>query len=141
MKALPPQIVDDAMQQFHQGKSVSNRAMFFTKFFAPIALAVVVSAANWESVCTKGNEAIMLSNNNFQDRVCLTIPLSHARDKWGGGHSGCNKGTWEVYWNVASNGQTWMCYGKTSDCPHREAYLDERQAKSKGYDKCWSISV
>ncbi|KAG0320038.1 hypothetical protein BGZ97_000875 [Linnemannia gamsii] len=115
--------------------------MFFTKFFAPIALAAVVSAANWESVCVQGKEAIMLSNNQYQNRVCLTIPLSSATDKWGGGRTNCNKGTWELYWNVSSTGQAWLCYGNQSDCPYREAFLDERLAKSKGYDKCWSLSV
>ncbi|KAF9955517.1 hypothetical protein BGZ72_003656 [Mortierella alpina] len=116
--------------------------MFIAKVLSSIALAAVVSAAgNWESVCTKGNEVIMLSNNNFQDRVCLTMPLSDARDKWGGGRSSCNKGTWEVYWNVSSTGEAWMCYGKTSDCSHRKATSDGRLAKQKGYDKCWSISV
>ncbi|KAF9162563.1 hypothetical protein BGX21_006715 [Mortierella sp. AD011] len=115
--------------------------MLFTKFFAPLALAAVVSAADWESVCTKGNEAIMISNNQYQTRVCLSISLSATKDKWGGGRSNCNKGTWEAYWNIASNGQTWLCYGKQSDCPYHEAFLDKPLAESRNYDKCWSVSV
>lgn len=115
--------------------------MFITKFFAPLALAAAVSAAGYESVCTKGGKAYMLSNTSSQDRVCLTIPLSSATDKWGGGRSNCNNGTWQLYWNVASNGQAWLCYGTLDSCTYNEASFDQRLATSKGYDKCWSASV
>ncbi|KAF8979169.1 hypothetical protein CPC16_001888 [Podila verticillata] len=115
--------------------------MIFAKLIAPIALLLTVSAAGWESVCVDGDKALLLSNNSYQDAVCLTIPLSQARDQWGGGRSGCNAGTYQVYWNIASDGQTWLCYGRMSACKAIKANQDQRLAESKGYDNCWSAQV
>ncbi|KAG0209115.1 hypothetical protein BGX28_000132 [Mortierella sp. GBA30] len=116
--------------------------MFLTKFLAPIVLAIVVSAAEWESLCKKGSTASMLSNNKFQDSVCMHVPLSSVTGQWGGGFApNCNSGTYHLYWNISKDGQASMCYGKLGQCSPRKAFLDDRLAKSKGYDKCWSIAI
>ncbi|KAG0328952.1 hypothetical protein BG000_000265 [Podila horticola] len=115
--------------------------MIFAKLIAPIALLLTVSAGGWESACTDGDKAVFLSNNSYQDGVCLTVSISAVRDQWGGGKSSCNAGTYQLYWNLASDGQAWLCYGRMSACKAIKANEDQRLAQAKGYDKCWSVQV
>ncbi|KAF9199620.1 hypothetical protein BGZ59_003849 [Podila verticillata] len=115
--------------------------MIFAKFIAPIALLLTVSAAGWESACTLRNKVMLVSNNSYQVGVCLTVPIGSVRDQWGGGKSGCNAGTYQVYWNLASDGQAWICYGDLDSCRPTKANPDAGLAKSRGYDKCWSVQV
>jgi hypothetical protein len=114
--------------------------MLFTKIAAAAAFLVTVSA-EWESICIQGKTANLISNNKYQTAVCLSVSLASVQDKWGGGRSHCNDGTYQVYWNVASNGETWLCYGSTSSCKHIKATKDDPLAKKRGYDKCWSVNT
>ncbi|KAG0379328.1 hypothetical protein BGX24_000819 [Mortierella sp. AD032] len=115
--------------------------MIFAKFIAPIALLLTVSAGSWESVCEDGDNAVFISNNKHQTGECLTVPISDCKDKWGGGRSECNGGTYQVYWNLSGSGDAWLCYGKMSSCKHIKATKDWSLAENTGYDTCWSAQV
>jgi len=115
--------------------------MFFAKIIAATALMVAVSASSLEYVCVKGQTATLGSYNDYQKTPCMTIPLSSATNKWGGGKSSCNAGTFEEYWNISSTGAVWLCYGKTSTCKPRQAKRNVSWAEMNGYDKCWMLTI
>jgi hypothetical protein len=116
--------------------------MHFAKIAAALGLALTVSAAEWESICVKGKIATLFSNNGAnQNNPCLTVSLESVTDKWGGGRSNCDNGSYEAYWNVARDGQTWLCYGNPSNCAHIKATNDPRLATEKGYERCYSVQI
>ncbi|KAF8918260.1 hypothetical protein EDD21DRAFT_393701 [Dissophora ornata] len=112
-----------------------------TKIIVSAALLLGVSASiTTEVVCQKGKSATLYSVNDYQTTPCLTIPLTNAQNRWGGGKSKCNAGTFEEYWNISNVGMTWLCYGKTTSCTPILATEYNSFAKSHGYDKCWSVT-
>ncbi|KAG0379329.1 hypothetical protein BGX24_000820 [Mortierella sp. AD032] len=116
--------------------------MIFAKFIAPIALLLAVSASSWESACRLRNKVMLISNNGYQSGICMTVPFGAVKDQWGGGKSGCNDGTSEVYWKLSSVGsEAWICYGHLDDCRPLKASLDDSLVVKNDYDICWSIKV
>lgn len=117
--------------------------MHFAKIAAALGLALTVSAAgDWESICVKGKIATLFSNNGVNHNgPCLTVSLESVTDKWGGGRSNCDNGSYEAYWNVARDGQAWLCYGNPSNCAHIKATNDPRLATEKGYERCYSVQI
>ncbi|KAG0221229.1 hypothetical protein BGX31_010068 [Mortierella sp. GBA43] len=117
------------------------RTMHLAKMIAAaVGLAVGVSAAGWESLCIANNTVSFLSNNKFQDRECLLMPVETVMNKWGGGFANCDQGFYQVFWNINWQGEAHLCYGALTTCAHYKGNEDTAKA-AKGYNKCWSVQI